>query len=249
MRRIMIADASHTMCENISKRLSHEFTVACCHDGQAALEMIESFEPDVLVIDLMLPIIDGIGVVSTVRATERCMDILAITPTDSDYILMQMQRLDVQYVCRRPCNVDGLVCSIRQLAIKSELTPWCAEKEIDNILLQLGFSTSIAKYRNVHTAILLRYHGENGTMTKSLYPAVAAQCGGNAPQMEKSIRDAIKKAWTIGNRAVWNMYFISGQTERCPSNELFISRIARAIEARERIKKPYEAPCAKTENA
>ena len=62
------------------------------------------------------------------------------------------------------------------------------------------------------------------SVTKELYPTVAAICGGNAVQVERSIRSAIAAAWVRGDHQLWQVYF-PGELAR-PTNASFISRLA-----------------------
>ena len=65
------------------------------------------------------------------------------------------------------------------------------------------------------------------SVTKELYPAVAALCGGTAVQVERSMRSAIAAAWVRGDEQLWQMYF-PGEAER-PTNTSFISRLADCV--------------------
>ena len=80
-------------------------------------------------------------------------------------------------------------------------------------------------------------------MTKTLYPALAKQFNGTSTKVEKAIRDGIKDAWINGNRQIWHLYFQTGLSEErnsCPSNEVFLARIANALVQKRRLKRPLD---------
>ena len=249
MRRILIADTSVAICDALKKVLSMEFSVMCCQDGQAALELLGSFAPDLLVLDLSVPLVNGLEVLRIARLCGYPMQMLVTTPNDSCYVLTRLRQLQVDQVCRRPCRTDSLLCSIRQLALQSQMESWCPEIEADHILLQLGFRMGYGMYNNTFAAIMMKYRGNIGALMKDMYPAIAADFRGNALQVEKSIRDAIHRAHKNGNMAVWKLYFGDGVEKQCPTNELFITRIARALQAHEQVQKPTEIKAELMKNA
>ena len=238
MRKILIVDTSDVICDTLFKSLSIEFSVMCCRDGQTALELLNNFQPDLLVIDLSVSQIDGLQVIRTARLSGRNIQILVTTPNNSCYIMKCLQNMLVDQVFLRPCLVDSLLCSIRTMALEESLAYWDPAVEADHILMQLGFRMGYGMYTNTHTAIMMKYSGNTGTLMKQVYPDIAAQIRGNTLQVEKSIRDAIRRAHKTGNAAIWKLYFGDSVEGQCPSNELFITRIARALQAREQVGRP-----------
>ena len=237
MRKILIADASRELCEAVAKQLGMRYSVTYCNDGEKVFEIVNSIDPDVLVLDLMLPNKDGLTILGMLRSAGKNMPVLVLTPYIHDYIASALAGLRVSHVCRKPCSVETLVCSIRRLTDDTDSFLWVSETEVDNILMMLGFRMGPSRYENVREAILLKYSGETDGMTKSLYPAVAASNGGNALQVEKSIRDAIRCAFQPGDRSLWTLYFPFAKQNQCPSNEVFITRIAYALQTQERLPK------------
>ena len=87
MLKLMIADGT----EEIRQALENKFQDCCliktCADGEAALELLQHFVPDVLVIDLMLPKTDGLTVIQALRQQQMKTMVLAQTSIDSPYIM------------------------------------------------------------------------------------------------------------------------------------------------------------------
>ena len=61
-RKILVADASLEFCGALSDALGGAYELRICHDGLQTQSLLETFQPDVLVLDLTLPQLDGIAV-------------------------------------------------------------------------------------------------------------------------------------------------------------------------------------------
>ena len=70
VRRVLIVDDDPKVCETLDRYLAHAgYRTASALDGPAALEQVRSFAPDLVVLDVMLPAIDGLAVCRSLRAT------------------------------------------------------------------------------------------------------------------------------------------------------------------------------------
>src|SRR5258708_39129495 len=72
MRRVLIVDDDPKVCETLDRYLAHAgYTTASALDGARALELARTFAPDLIVLDLMLPRVDGLDVCRTLRASSQ----------------------------------------------------------------------------------------------------------------------------------------------------------------------------------
>src|SRR5258706_387211 len=72
MRRVLIVDDDPKVCETLDRYLAHAgYTTASALDGARALELARTFAPDLIVLDLMLPRVDGLEVCRTLRASSQ----------------------------------------------------------------------------------------------------------------------------------------------------------------------------------
>src|SRR5262249_7730056 len=76
--RILLADDNSDMREYVERLLSAEYKVESVGDGQAALEAIRRDPPDLILSDVMMPKLDGYGLVKNLRADERTASIPVI---------------------------------------------------------------------------------------------------------------------------------------------------------------------------
>lgn len=242
MRKILIAEESCELCEDIAKQLGTQYCVTYCNDGEEVVEGVNKTDPDILVLDLELPNIDSLTILNMLRSAGKNMPVIVLTSYVHPTIAAMLEELHVSLVYRKPCRAETLVCGIRRSGENLEHFLWMPETEVDNILMMLGFCIGPMRYENVRTAIMLEYSGKFEGMNKSMYPAVVNLNGGNVRQVEKSIRDAIRCAYKRGDRSLWAVYFPFNKKDQCPSNEVFIARIACALQTRERLSKVPPRP-------
>jgi hypothetical protein len=102
---------------------------------------------------------------------------------------------------------------------------------IPKLIISLGIPTKLKGYAQLREAILLIAKNRDQSITKELYPAVAAICGDTGKNIERSIRTAIEKGWLRRDDRIWQMYFPPGPDGIIsrPSNAEFISRLADSI--------------------
>lgn len=239
MQKLLIADGSEDFRIALADALEGIYYVRSCATGREAISMLRSFNPDILVVNLMLQEIDGISLLeAAVREDIRPM-VLATIPFKNDYILDTLDRIGVDYAMQRPCEIPAVVARVRDLSRRLDpygVTSPDSETQVANLLLSLGIPTRLAGYQQVKTAILLKAKKPNMALTKELYPAVAEICGGQAEYMERTIRTAVKKAWRKRDPQVWQAYFPSrpNGSGKCPSNGTFISRLAECLRTGDR---------------
>lgn len=229
--KILIADSLDEFCSALSDILGESHQVRTVTEGPEALRLLHNFRPDVLVLDMMLPGLDGITLLQRAHAQNIHPSVLAITRYSSDYIVHACTQLSVDYMMMKPCDIDATVARICDLAQQSS-TPAVPQPEarelISNILLQLGIATKLRGYSYLREAILLMRRDPGQSLTKEIYPAVATLCSASSIQVERSIRSAIHGAWQKQDEAIWQHYFPSDDNEHVsrPTNASFICRLA-----------------------
>jgi len=228
--KVLIADADTVFGEALGQVLSAAYHVRSCADGVQTLEQLRSFLPDVLVLDLMLPGMDGLTLLQKCSQQGWTPMVLATSRYVSDYVLNAVQQRGVGYFMIKPCSTEAVLCRIADMVGGLRPTLFSAPEprhQVSSALLQMGFSTKHRGYDYLREAVLLMAEDPRQSVTKELYPAVGAQCGANASQVERSIRTAIRVAWNHRPKQIWNVYFPEGQEELSrPTNAAMISRLA-----------------------
>jgi len=147
--RAVVVDDEDSLTDLLSMALRYEgWDVKIASDGAAALSTIREFRPDVVVLDIMLPDIDGVQVLSRLRADGMQTPILFLTAKDSlDDRIAGLTVGGDDYVTK-PFSLEELVARLRGLIRRSNL----AVSESDESFLQVGDLTLDEDSYEVHRA-------------------------------------------------------------------------------------------------
>lgn len=233
-RKLLIADKSEELRFALMAVLREDYDIAQCGTGPEALSLLRSFRPEVLVLDLMIPGLDGISLLHSAVEEGICPAVLATVSLPSKYIDEAAALLGVSYLMVKPCNIRTTAQRVREMNLpihSPRAIPTDPRKEVSQLLLSLGFSTKLRGYTYAREAILLLGKNPDQSMTKELYPAVAARCGTSPRQVEHCIRTAIEKAWLRRDNRIWLQYFHPSPdgTVPKPSNAVFLTRLANSL--------------------
>ncbi len=231
MLKLMIADTAEETRQQLEEAFGAQCAVAACADGETALQLLQQFMPDILVLDLMLPKVDGLSVLQQLRQSQLQTMVLALIGVSSPFVLQQLQQLQVDYALTKPCAFEALQGRVTDFMDRLQTAPVRAHNEnrmVSQVLLQMGFAPKLGGYSYLVDAIPLYAQDPSQAITKELYVAVGQLHGKAGPLVERAIRNAIDKAWLSGEPAVWRRYFPCGPdgTVPRPSNGSFITRMA-----------------------
>lgn len=234
-RRLLIADGTEEFASALADALRCAYELRTCRTGPDALELLHSFRPDVVVLDLMLPGLDGISLLQSTPMQELRPIVLATSRFVSDYMMESMEQLGVGYLMLKPCDVRATVARVSDLSQRmkpSVVTTPDTKTRITNALLTLGMPTKLRGYNYVREAVEVMAQRPGLSITKELYPTVGQRCGASANNVERSIRSAIAAAWDNRDDRIWKMYFGNGTAAPLhrPTNAAFISRLADGLE-------------------
>lgn len=231
MLKLLVADINEEFRQGLADHVRGAYRVRTCQEGRETLDMMLTFKPDLLVLDMMLPGMDGVAILQEAYRCGIRPVVLAVTKWANDYTVESAARLDVRYMMTKPCDVKITAQRLQDLAEYIEqpavLRP-DPRTAVSNILLTLGISTKLRGYTYLREAILEMRNRPGQSVTKELYPAVGKICGASKIQVERSIRSAIGKAWENRDETLWRRYFqlTSGDRLERPTNAVFITCIA-----------------------
>ena len=233
-RKLLIADGGEEFRQALKDALQDAYHVRTCRDGKEALSLLRSFKPDVLVLDLMLPELDGISLLQNAIQGEAYPVVLATSRFINDYVLEAADKLGVGYLVRKPCDIRATAARIVDLTQGSRFVPLCPPDpryHVSNLLLSLGVPPKRDGYRYLREAIPIMAKNPTLSITKELYPAIGTLCHSDRNNVERSIRSAIHTAWERRDDRIWQLYFppdSTGQIPR-PTNAGFILRLADSL--------------------
>ena len=232
--KILLADSSEEFRLLLRRTLEEtgEFQiVGDTGNGDEAWELIQKTKPDIVVMDMILPGLDGMSLLQRIAKSVRCIVLSAFC---SQNLVQEVMRMGAWYFIPKPAHMDSLLDRIRQAAHDStvlSLPP--LEAEVTAILHEVGIPAHIKGYQYVREAIILTVQNVEyiSAVTKVLYPEVAKRFHTTASRVERSIRHAIEIAWTRGNLEALQSYFGStvNSARGKPTNSEFIAMIADRI--------------------
>ena len=115
MARLLIADDDQELCTLLTEYLASEgFDVECVHDGERAVEQVLAENYDLMVLDIMMPKMNGFDVLREVRKTQS-VPVLMLTARGDDVDRIVGLEMGADDYLPKPCNPRELVARIRAI--------------------------------------------------------------------------------------------------------------------------------------
>lgn len=127
--KLLIVEDKKSICQTIAKHLKDEgYTVDTCFDGADALAYIEGTEYDAIILDIMLPGVDGITVLRTIRSQKLKTPVLLLTAKSS--VEDKVKGLDsgADDYLTKPFSLEELSARIRVMIRRG------GAERVDNVL-------------------------------------------------------------------------------------------------------------------
>jgi two-component system response regulator (stage 0 sporulation protein A) len=211
------------------------------------INVLQKEEVEVLILDLIMPYMDGIGVLEKINSMnlEKRPRVIILTAFGQENITQKAVQLGVDYYILKPFDLDVLGDRVRQVVRdnKGEDSPVSIpptamparnsrnlEVEVTRVIHEIGVPAHVKGYQYLRDAIMLVVDEINylGAVTKELYPTIAQKYDTTPSRVERAIRHAIELAWDRGDVDKINKVFgytISGEKGK-PTNSEFIAIIA-----------------------
>jgi DNA-binding response OmpR family regulator len=137
MTRILLVDDEKNITELARLYLENEgYQVQAVHDGQRALTVFQADPPDLIVLDLMLPIVDGYEVCRRIRATSD-VPIIMLTARDEDVDKIVGLELGADDYLTKPFNPRELVARIKAILRRATVAPKTQRLSVGDLSLDL----------------------------------------------------------------------------------------------------------------
>lgn len=239
--RIMIVDDNVEFSEILKEFFeSHDdySVTGVAHDGIKALELLKQELPDVMILDLCMPHLDGIGVLEKMAEEfEVRPKIIILTAFGKEEMTRRAVELGADYYILKPFDLEALEKRVSYLAgAKPEPVHSTVQKtrnfdvEVTNMIHQMGVPAHVRGYQYLREAIIMVINEMSllGAVTKELYPMIAEKYNTTPSRVERAIRHAIELAWDRGNVELMNKFFgYTIDVERGkPTNSEFIAMVA-----------------------
>ncbi|WP_100488230.1 sporulation transcription factor Spo0A [Sporolactobacillus pectinivorans] len=222
--------------------------VATAKNGQECLDMLKKVKPDVLLLDIIMPHLDGLGVLRQIRKSDQLAKpkIIMLTAFGQEDVTKKAVELGASYFILKPFDMENLANQIRQVMGERETDAVISNRagvipsqqdsnhdlnaSITEIIHEIGVPAHIKGYMYLREAISMVYHNIEllGSITKVLYPDIAKKFKTTPSRVERAIRHAIEVAWSRGNvESISSLFgYTVSMSKAKPTNSEFIAMVA-----------------------
>ncbi|SDC05115.1 sporulation transcription factor Spo0A [Shouchella lonarensis] len=231
--------------------------VGTAFNGKECLEVLEEKKPDVLLLDVIMPHLDGLSVLKRLSGKAVRPQTIMLTAFGQEDITKRAVDYGASYYVLKPFDMEVLMEKIREVSgvkqwvrpqmrdWRPAITPKETPKEINldasitSVIHEIGVPAHIKGYMYLREAITMVYKDIEllGSITKVLYPDIAKKFNTTASRVERAIRHAIEVAWNRGNvDSIANLFgYTVSQTKSKPTNSEFIAIIADKLRIEHRV--------------
>ncbi|GAA0458160.1 sporulation transcription factor Spo0A [Alkalibacillus silvisoli] len=245
--KLGIADDNRELVSMLEDHFSEEEemeVVGTAYNGNDCLNMVQEQQPDILILDIIMPHIDGLAVLEKLRdmSLDQTPKVIMLTAFGHESVTKKAVELGATYYMLKPFDLDMLKDQVLMVAGSKQVSPIQQgiegrkpqkvdlDANITSIIHEVGVPAHIKGYLYLREAISMVYHDIEllGSITKVLYPDIAKKYNTTASRVERAIRHAIEVAWNRGN--IDSLSAIFGYTvsvsKAKPTNSEFIAMIA-----------------------
>ena len=247
-KTVVIVDDNREFCASIRDFLSAKDgyeVLGVAYDGKMGYEMVLETKPDILLTDIVMPVMDGLTLMSRIAnntALSKKPAIIVFSASGYDSIIANATRLGAEFYFIKPFDMEVLADRMDEITTEKAKDTSGAnqgkgikdlETNITMYIQQLGVPAHIKGYQYIRDAIMMVIEDMDAinSITKFLYPTVAKHYNTTSSRVERAIRHAIEVAWDRGNPDILNDLFgyTILSTRGKPTNSEFIAMIADKI--------------------
>ena len=251
---VAIADDNERILDLLGEIVDsdHELNlVGKANNGEDAYRIIREKQPDVVLLDLIMPKMDGLSVMETVgrdKELKKHPGFIVITAVGQERITEDAFKKGANYYILKPFQNDMIISQIKLaghpsrnggaevsgMGIQAGKTPEVSlETRVTDMIHEIGIPAHIKGYHYLRDAIMMAVEDMDvlNAITKVLYPTVAKMHQTTASRVERAIRHAIEVAWSRGKLDTLDHLFgytVSNGKGK-PTNSEFIALIADTI--------------------
>jgi two-component system response regulator (stage 0 sporulation protein A) len=245
--RVILADDNREFAQLLKEHLSNQEdmeVIGVAYNGGEVIELLKKQVPDVLVLDIIMPHLDGLGVLEQIQELQiqPAPKIIMLTAFGQESITQRAVELGASYYILKPFDMEVLTHRIRQMRgtfpskVQTNLTapPLHRSSNLDanitNVIHEIGVPAHIKGYLYLREAITMVYNEVDllGAITKTLYPRIADKFNTTPSRVERAIRHAIEVAWSRGNMdSIRSLFgYTINVSKAKPTNSEFIAMVA-----------------------
>ncbi|NLY44531.1 MAG: sporulation transcription factor Spo0A [Tissierella sp.] len=254
--KVVVADDNREFSKIVAQFIStqEEFeVVGIAKDGLEALRLIDKEKPHILILDIIMPHLDGLGVLERLNEASSTYfpKVVILSAVGQDTITQRAIELGASYYMVKPFDFYIFIDRLKQIyemnfpspnnfdddmpvMVKEDSNTNYREKDLETkitkIIQEIGIPAHIKGYLYIREAITMVIDDMDylGAVTKELYPAVASKFSTTPSRVERAIRHAIEVAWNRGKIETLDRIFgyTVSNAKGKPTNSEFIALIA-----------------------
>ena len=249
--KLLIADGNNELLMQMRvffESKSDVEVVLATNDGSDAAEKVKLLTPDAVIMDIVLPGIDGIGILKRINTMPKLHRPVVIISSGAkkESVTYLCMELGADYFMIKPCEPEtmyerlSLLCEARSKSLNSGKTDdkqandcpsdRAIEISVTNTIHSVGVPANIKGYQYLRDAIIMSIKDTEliNAVTKQLYPKVANRHNTSPSRVERAIRHAIEVACIRGNEdELYNLFgYTVNNNKGKPTNSEFIAMIA-----------------------
>ena len=257
--KVLVSDDNQDFAKTLVTYLSKDEDleiVGVARDGQEAYDKIVESKPDIALLDIIMPHLDGLGVLEKLNSNnlEKKPMCIILSAVGQDKITQKAIELGAQYYIVKPFDINVLIKRIKELKyyqpsqgksniisreIRSQYIDISPDKQkkqenlealVTNVIHEVGVPAHIKGYQYLREAIVMAVSDIDmiNQITKQLYPEIAEKYHTTPSRVERAIRHAIEVAWGRGKQdIVENIFgYTVSAAKGKPTNSEFIAMIA-----------------------
>ena len=261
MLSVAIADDNERMLDmldDIVKKDDEIRIVGRANNGEDVYHMIKEKEPDVVLLDLIMPKLDGLSVMERINhdhTIKKHPKFIVISAIGREEVTEDAFNLGARYYIMKPFDNDMVLSRVRAMKnFASTMTARASgirlctenkkienlENEVTDMIHEVGVPAHIKGYQYLRDAIMMVIEEPEmlNSITKILYPTIAKRNQTTPSRVERAIRHAIEVAWSRGNMDIINSLFSytvsTGKGK--PTNSEFIALISDKIRLQNKLR-------------
>lgn len=214
--KVLLIDDNQNLVDMVKQYFSSHAVIEVsdvAYDGNEGISLLEEREYDIVLLDLIMPKMDGIKLLEECEKKKINARIIVLTSYNSPEVIRKVSGLGIKYFMLKPFELSELESKILEYSNITGINPkkktidmyYCnLQMAITKLLHELGVPSHIKGYNYIREGITLVYNNPSlsSAITKELYPEIANKFDTTPSRVERAIRHAIEVSW---NRANWEL--------------------------------------------
>jgi two-component system, response regulator, stage 0 sporulation protein A len=252
--KILLVDDNVQLLESMNDFFLNKDDIEVCglaEDGQHAIKFLQENTVDVMILDIIMPILDGMAVLDwlSTNKTNDFPDVIIVTALRHEDIVRITTMKGVKYFMTKPISYEQLYKRIIEIRSVNDtkkdisdpafINASTIDEEITGIFLSIGIPAHFKGYQFLREGVKMMVEKRNSikNITQELYPSIADRFETTPSKVESAMRHAINISWTNGNLENINKIFgynIINMNEK-PTNGRLIALIAERLYSKKRL--------------